>query len=58
VQQRIGLTNAAILAKKMRTRFPNIRYFLLVSIAGGVPRYRLAGAVLEIVLGDVVVSSP
>jgi nucleoside phosphorylase len=58
VQRRIGLTSAAILAKKMRAGFPNIKYFLLVGIAGGVPRYRPASAVSEIVLGDVVVSSP
>ena len=58
VQQRIGLTNAAILTKKMRAGFPSIKYFLLVGIAGGVPRYRPASAVSEIVLGDVVVSSP
>jgi nucleoside phosphorylase len=58
VQRRIGLTGAAILAEKMRTGFPDIRYFLLVGIAGGVPRYGPAGAVSEIVLGDVVVSSP
>jgi hypothetical protein len=42
----------------MRVCFPNIRYFLLVGITGGVPRYRPAGAASEIVLGDVVVSSP
>jgi WD40 repeat protein len=42
----------------MYAGFPNIRYFLLVGIASGVPRYGLAGAALEIVLGDVVVSSP
>jgi hypothetical protein len=35
---------------------PNIRCFLL--LAGGVPRYRSAGAASEIVLGHVVVSSP
>jgi nucleoside phosphorylase len=58
VQRRIGLTGAAILAEKMRAGFPNIKYFLLVGIAGGVPRYGPAGAVSEIVLGDVVVSSP
>jgi hypothetical protein len=57
VQRRIGLTSAVILAKKMRARFPNIKYFLLVSIASGVPCYRLASAVLEIVLRDVVISS-
>jgi nucleoside phosphorylase len=58
VQRRIGLTGAAILAEKMRAGFPNIKYFLLVGIAGGVPRYRPAGAVSEILLGDVVISSP
>jgi hypothetical protein len=58
VQRRIGLTGATILAEKIRAGFPNIKYFLLVSIAGGVPRYGLASAVLEIVLRDVVVSSP
>jgi nucleoside phosphorylase len=58
VQRRIGLSQAAILAEKMRAGFPNIKYFFLVGIAGGVPRYGPAGAVSEIVLGDVVVSSP
>ncbi|KAF2829005.1 purine and uridine phosphorylase [Ophiobolus disseminans] len=58
VQRRIGLSQAAILAEKMRDGFPNIKYFLLVGIAGGVPRYGPAGAASEIVLGDVVVSSP
>jgi hypothetical protein len=42
----------------MRDGFPNIKYFLLVGIAGGVPRYGPAGAASEIVLGDVVVRSP
>jgi hypothetical protein len=42
----------------MHARFPNIRYFLLVGITSGVPRYKLAGTALEIVLRDVVVSSP
>ncbi|KAE8873266.1 hypothetical protein PTNB73_02417 [Pyrenophora teres f. teres] len=58
VQRRIGLTGAAILAEKIRAGFPNIKYFLLVGIAGGVPRYGPAGTVSDIVLGDVVVSSP
>jgi nucleoside phosphorylase len=57
VQRRIGLSQAAILAEKMHAGFPKIRYFLLVGIAGGVPRYRPASAASEIVLGDVVVSS-
>ncbi|KFA81275.1 hypothetical protein S40288_04869 [Stachybotrys chartarum IBT 40288] len=58
VQRKMGLSQAAILAEKMRTGFPNIKYFLLVGIAGGVPRYGSAGASAEIVLGDVIVSSP
>ncbi|KAF1345612.1 purine and uridine phosphorylase [Lizonia empirigonia] len=58
VQRGIGLEYATSLAERMRAGFPNIRHFLLVGIAGGVPRYGPAGAVSEIVLGDVVVSSP
>lgn len=58
VQRRIGLEGAAILAEKMCAGFPNIKYFVLVGIAGGVPRYGPAGATREIVLGDVVISSP
>ncbi|PSN62773.1 purine and uridine phosphorylase, partial [Corynespora cassiicola Philippines] len=58
VQRKMGLSQAAILAEKMRAGFPNIRYFVVVGIAGGVPRYGPAGAVCEIVLGDVVVSHP
>jgi hypothetical protein len=42
----------------MRAGFPNIRYVLLVGIAGGVPHYVPAGATLEIMLRDVIVSSP
>lgn len=49
----MGLSQAAILAEKMRTGSPNIKYFLLVGIAGGVPRYGPAGAITEIVLGEV-----
>lgn len=58
VQRKIGLSGAASLAERMRAGFPRIKYFLLVGIAGGVPRYGPAGAVSEIVLGDVVVSYP
>jgi nucleoside phosphorylase len=58
VQRGIGLSHATALAERMRAGFPNIRYFLLVGIAGGVPRYGPAGAASEIVLGDVVVSYP
>jgi nucleoside phosphorylase len=58
VQRGIGLEYATSLAERMRAGFPNIKYFLLVGIAGGVPRYGPAGAGKNIVLGDVVVSSP
>lgn len=58
VQRRTGLNGVAILAENMSTEFPNIEYFLLVGIAGGVPRYGPPGAASEIVLGDVVVSTP
>jgi nucleoside phosphorylase len=58
VQRKIGLSGAAVLAEKLRAGFPNIKYFVLVGIAGGVPRYGCTGASSEIVLGDVVVSSP
>ncbi|KAG9196831.1 hypothetical protein G6514_003944 [Epicoccum nigrum] len=58
VQRKIGLAGAVLLAEKMRAGFPNIKYFVLAGIAGGVPRYGPAGAASEIVLGDVVVSSP
>jgi nucleoside phosphorylase len=58
VQRKTGLSQAAILAEKMRAGFPSIKYFLVVGIAGGVPHYGPAGATSEIVLGDVVVSSP
>jgi hypothetical protein len=49
VQWRSGLSQAAILAEKMRAGFPNIQYFLLVGIAGAVPRYGPVGAVSDIV---------
>ena len=49
VQQQMGLSQAAILAEKMRDGFPNVKYFLLVGIAGGVPRYGPAGAASKIV---------
>ena len=58
VQRKQGLSQAVIFAKKIHAGFPNIKYFLLVGIAGGVPRYGLAGAVSEIMFGDMVVSSP
>lgn len=58
LQRKIGQSGAAVLAEKMSSGFPNIKYFLVVGIAGGVPRYGPAGANHKIVLGDVVVSSP
>jgi hypothetical protein len=42
----------------MHVGLPNMKYFMLVSIAGSVPRYIPTGAVSEIRLGDVVVSFP
>jgi nucleoside phosphorylase len=57
VQRKIGLSGAAVLAEKMHVGFPNIKYFVLVGIAGGVPRHGPTGASSEIVLGDVVVRS-
>ncbi|KAF1817975.1 purine and uridine phosphorylase, partial [Dissoconium aciculare CBS 342.82] len=58
VQRKIGLNGAAILAEKMHSGFPNIKYFLVVGIAGGVPNYGPPGDTKQIVLGDVVISSP
>ncbi|USP74567.1 hypothetical protein yc1106_01841 [Curvularia clavata] len=54
VPTKMGLSNTAILAAKMSAGFPNIKYFLVVGVAGGVPHYGTG----EIVLGDVVVSYP
>jgi nucleoside phosphorylase len=58
VQRKIGLNGAATLAGYMRSGFPNIRYFLVVGIAGGVPTYGPAGNTHQIVLGDVAISFP
>jgi len=58
VQSRMGTDAAADLAARMQAAFPNIKFFLVVGIGGGVPRYGPVGAVSEIVLGDVVVSYP
>ena len=58
VQTKPGLSQATLLAERMLAGFPNIKYFLLVGIAGGVPKYGPAGATSQIVLGDVVISSP
>lgn len=57
VQSQTGLEGATALAKKMQAGFPNIKYFIVVGIGGGVPQYGPAGAERTIVLGDVVVST-
>ena len=53
----IGTSLARDVAGNMRRSFPNIRYFLLVGIGGGVPSYGPPGDRREIVLGDVVVGT-
>ena len=58
VQPNIGTNAASNLAARMHAAFKNIKYFLVVGIAGGVPFYGLPGAQSQIVLGDVVVSRP
>src|SRR5690242_5572380 len=49
----IGTQSAATVAARMRSRFTNIRFGLMVGIGGGVPSIEL-----DIRLGDVVVSHP
>ena len=58
IQSKMGTSAAADLAARMRRTCPNIKFFLVVGIGGGVPSYGPAGDVNTIVLGDVVVSSP
>lgn len=58
IQSKMGTSAAADLAARMRRACPNIKFFLVVGIGGGVPSYGPAGDVNTIVLGDVVVSSP
>jgi nucleoside phosphorylase len=58
IQSKMGTSAAADLAARMRRACPNIKFFLVVGIGGGVPSYGPAGDVNAIVLGDVVVSSP
>ena len=48
----IGMGSAAIVATKMRAKFPNIRFGLMVGIGGGVPNDK------DVRLGDIVVSQP
>ncbi|CAI4214201.1 unnamed protein product [Parascedosporium putredinis] len=54
---RIGTNPAATTSENLGRSFPNIKYYLVVGIAGGVPRY---GVDLreQIVLGDVIVGYP
>ncbi|PVI00781.1 purine and uridine phosphorylase [Periconia macrospinosa] len=58
IQSKMGTSAAADLAARMRRACPNIKFFLVVGIGGGVPSYGPAGDVNTMVLGDVVVSSP
>lgn len=58
IQSKMGTSAAADLAARMRRACPNIKFFLVVGIGGGVPSYGPAGDKNDIVLGDVVVSSP
>ena len=50
---RYGITSAALVAERMRTSFPALRFGLMVGIAGGAPSQKH-----DIRLGDVVISSP
>jgi nucleoside phosphorylase len=58
IQSKMGTSAAADLAARMRRACPNIKFFLVVGIGGGVPCYGPAGDINTMVLGDVVVSSP
>ena len=49
----LGTSSAAAVASQMRSRFPSIRFGLMVGIGGGVP-----SAEVDIRLGDVVISQP
>ena len=53
-QGEYGVSSAAHVATQMRHSFPNIRFGLMVGIAGGVPNL----PEVDIRLGDVVVSKP
>ena len=53
-QGEYGVSSAANVASQMRHSFPNIRFGLMVGIAGGVPNL----PDVDIRLGDVVVSKP
>ncbi|KAE8846667.1 hypothetical protein HRS9139_01234 [Pyrenophora teres f. teres] len=58
LQSKMGTSAAADLAARMHSACPNIKFFLVVGIGGGVPSYGPAGDMNIMVLGDVVVSSP
>ena len=58
IQSKMGTSAAADLAARMRRACPNIKFFLVVGIGGGVPSYGPPGDNNTMVLGDVVVSSP
>ena len=58
VQARMGTNDAAALATRMKSVFRRIKFFLVVGIAGGIPRYGPSGDKREMVLGDIVVSRP
>ena len=49
----MGTNSAAMVASQMKSRFPSIRFGLMVGIGGGVP-----SAESDIRLGDVVISQP
>ena len=48
-----GLTSAAVVAEQVVSKFPNLRFGLMVGVGGGVP-----GGENDVRLGDVVVSYP
>ncbi|KAK6496960.1 hypothetical protein TWF481_001940 [Arthrobotrys musiformis] len=52
-----GTVNATAVAAQMSASFPYIKYYLMVGIAGGVPRPSSNGT-HDIRLGDIVVSTP
>ncbi|RYP35418.1 hypothetical protein DL767_003825 [Monosporascus sp. MG133] len=49
----IGNNRAAIAAKSMQSTFPNLRFWLLVGVGGGIPSPKN-----DIRLGDIIVSKP
>jgi len=49
----LGISSAAAVPSQMKSRFPSIRFGLMVGIGGGVPSVEA-----DIRLGDVVISQP